>query len=118
MAQLNSDDGAVNWKRLLGTTATDGAMDVATDGDGNVYLTGFTRGELVKDSQVGGSDAFVAKYNIDGALQWQQQLGSTGNEVSNGIALGNDGIYLAGVTDGDFAGAEAGGEDAWVVRLT
>jgi len=117
VAQLDSATGTANWKRLLGTAATDGAMDVVTDGAGNVYLTGFTRGELVEDAQVGGSDVFAAKYNVDGALQWRQQLGSAGDEVATGIALENGSVYLTGVTDGDFAGATAGGESAWVVRL-
>ena len=114
-------DGEVVWKRLLGTAAADGSTGVAADDAGNVYLTGFTRGALVKDAHAGGSDVFVAKYNVDGALQWKQQLGSTGDEVANGIALHPEGektaIYLTGVTDGDFAGAGQGGEDAWVVKL-
>jgi Beta-propeller repeat len=50
------------WVRQLGTADGDNAKGVATDGDGNVYLTGYTDGSLGGANQ-GYSDAWVAKYS-------------------------------------------------------
>ena len=109
--------GNRNWTRLIGTTEADIATSVAVDKGGNVYLTGSTRGEIVKDGQLGGSDAFVAKYNVDGALHWKQQLGTAGEDTANSLAIGNEGIYLTGSTSGDFDGNNQGGDDIWIAKF-
>ena len=50
------------WVRQLGTTDIDEAYGVATDTDGNVYLTGDTSGSLGRPNQNYSYDAWVAKY--------------------------------------------------------
>jgi hypothetical protein len=54
--------GHARWKRQLGTADNDAAFGVATDGDGNVYLTGGTSGSLGGPNR-GSFDAWVAKYS-------------------------------------------------------
>jgi hypothetical protein len=57
-----STHGVLRWKRQLGTSADDVSKGVATNGEGNVYISGSTYGSLGGAKQGGGSDAFVAKY--------------------------------------------------------
>ncbi|MCT7952729.1 S8 family serine peptidase [Ancylothrix sp. C2] len=115
VAQL-STDGDVNWKRLLGTTGEDSANSIVADNTG-VYLTGTTTGKL-GDTQFGGQDIFYAKYNVAGALQWKQQLGTTADDVANDIVLDGNGLIIAGETSGNLEGTNQGGEDAFVIKLS
>ncbi|MEB3826582.1 SBBP repeat-containing protein [Phormidium sp. CCY1219] len=117
VAQLDSTTGSINWKRLLGTTNADSGTTVVADSLGNVYLTGTTEGQL-GDAQFGADDIFLAKYNVDGALQWKQQFGSDSNDVVNDMILDITGIYLAGDTTGDLEGSNLGEEDAWMMKLS
>ncbi len=117
VAQYDSNGNLV-WKRQLGTPQYEYASGAATDNLGNVYITGSTRGKL-GGNHMGGEDIWVAKYNSNGALQWKQQLGTTGEDVSNGIAVNNDGIYITGSTSGGLnGGANKGGDDAWLIKLS
>ncbi|MEA5417827.1 S8 family serine peptidase [Spirulina sp. CCNP1310] len=116
VAQYDSN-GNLNWKRQLGTAQYDSASAVSSDQLGNVYITGKTQSKLGKQ-YAGGDDIWVAKYNQNGALQWIQQLGTVGNDVSNGIVAGSTGLYLTGSTAGSLSGTSKGGDDAWLIKLS
>ncbi|MDH7499643.1 MAG: SBBP repeat-containing protein [candidate division NC10 bacterium] len=64
-------DSAGNWQwtRQLGTTADDVGYGVALDSTDNIYITGFTGGGLDGNTNVGGLDVFVVKYDSSGNLQ-------------------------------------------------
>ena len=49
------------WKRQLGTSDSDASSSVATDSNGNVYISGDTTGSLAGANQ-GSYDACVVKY--------------------------------------------------------
>ncbi|NJL67805.1 MAG: hypothetical protein HC894_15600 [Microcoleus sp. SM1_3_4] len=117
VAQFDAVTGVLKWKRQLGTSAYDSATGVATDIHSNAYITGRTRGQ-VADTYSGGDDAWVAKYNVNGALQWVRQLGTVGDDVSNGIAVSGAGVYIGGVTSGNVDGNNLGGDDAWIAKLS
>ena len=113
-----SADGALLWKRQLGTSELDLSGGVATDGEGNVYISGLTGGSLGGPSR-GGFDAFVAKYSADGALLWTGQLGSDDNDGSGSVATDAEGnVYLSGFTNGSLGGPSRGGSDAWVAKYS
>jgi hypothetical protein len=65
--------GTAQWTKLLGVSPTDTwANGVATDSNGNIFITGPTRGGLDGNSPIGGGtnfDAFVTKYNPAGTKQ-------------------------------------------------
>lgn len=117
IAQFNAVTGVLNWKRQLGTSDYDSATGVAVDIHGNAYITGRTRGKLGA-TYSGGDDAWVAKYNVNGALQWKRQLGTVGDDVSNGIAVSSAGVYIGGVTSGNVEENNLGGDDAWIAKLS
>jgi len=116
-----ADDGTKIWTQLLGTSASDGAFDVAADDQGNIYVTGETWEALDSNTHFGASttDAFVAKYNAAGVLQWTMQLGSVGFDKGQGISvdgLGN--VYLIGETTETVAESQnSGGQDMFVAKL-
>lgn len=82
-----------------GSVPNDSGEAIATDTAGNVYVTG-----LWGYSDVSGGrtmDFFVAKYTVDGALEWQVQIGATGDDRSTGIAVAPDGhVYVTGYFQG------------------
>lgn len=66
-------------------------------------------------------DAYVAKYNKLGKLEWAKTYGGTGVEVFNDIVQTWDGGYIAtgsaSSNDGDVSGNH-GGDDVWLVKLS
>jgi len=68
-AYLNKYDAAGNlvWIEQLGTSSLDQSLDVMVDGLSNVYITGFTGGDLDGPGSGmfsgGYSDAFLVKYH-------------------------------------------------------
>jgi hypothetical protein len=89
---------------------------VATDGDGAVYIAG----ETVLGNPDGNADAFVAKYSAAGALRWRRQLGTSEQDVANGVATDGDGnVYIGGWTYGSLGGPHQGGVlDAFVANYS
>jgi hypothetical protein len=55
----------VLWKKQLGSSKFDTSRGVATDSQGNVFITGYTDGSFAGQNK-GGDDAWVAKYDPNG----------------------------------------------------
>ncbi len=109
--------GVQEWAAQFGGPAEEKAWVVATDAVGNAYLTGPTGGDLA--GQVGGYDAFVARYSVTGTQTLLTQVGTTQDDDATGIAVAANGmIYLTGGTAGAFTGASAGDNDIFVAQLT
>lgn len=106
------------WTREIGTAAADLATGIATDGQGNVYVTGRTQGGLDGNTNAGPDDLFVVKYDSAGTKQWTRELGTSGDDVATGIAADAQGnVYVSGHTRGNLDGnTSAGGFDSFVVK--
>jgi len=110
-------DGNTVWTRQFGTTASDTATAVGVSATG-VYVAGYTSGALPGQVQVGGFDAFIARYDANGSAGWTRQFGTPGSDAGYGIAVDVSGVYTTGTTTGTFVGERnAGGQDAFVRRL-
>jgi len=106
-------DGTYLWTREFGTSGYDSASGLAVDASG-VYLTGATSGTFPGETNAGGYDAFVRKYDADGNAQWTREFGTNrdenppqgayGGRVYGYVALTTSGVYLAGDTTGTFLG--------------
>ena len=110
------DMGNLLWTQQLGSTSADESLGVSADGLGNVYISGYSQGDL-GDPNAGSRDAFVSKYDALGNLLWIEQLGSTSSDTSLGVSadgLGN--VYISGFTTGDLGGPNAGSLDAFVSK--
>lgn len=78
-------------------------MDV--DGSDNVYVAGTTNSTFEGNTNAGGRDMFLVKYDSTGSKQWTRQLGSSGRELPCGvIADSSDNVYVTGTTNGAFEG--------------
>src|SRR5690606_29799692 len=72
-------------------------------------------GTLVSGMRVGGTDAFVRKYDFNGTILWTQQFGSTLNDYVRDVAVDDeDNVYVAGYTEGPLDGSNLGMLDAYV----
>lgn len=105
-----SPTGEVLWARNLGGSGEDRAMGVATDAQGNVYVTGYFEytgyfGNTMKQSK-GKDDLFLAKLSPDGDVLWAVGAGGPENDRSNAVAV--DGSGNAWIT-GSFSGTASFG---------
>jgi putative transposon-encoded protein len=119
VAKFNSSLVLQGTVKQFGTSADDFAYSVAVDGLGNVYVAGYTSGAFADNTNQGLGDIFVAKLDSSLELQDLNQVGSAGNDIVKGLAvdgLGN--VYVAGYTNGAFAGnTNQGSYDIFVAKL-
>lgn len=107
------------WSRLLGNTGRAVSRGVAIDVFGHVNIAGPTSANLGGGPILGGSDAFAAQYDASGNLLWVSQLGSTMNENTLGISTDGVGnLYIAGYTEGNLAGSNAGINDDFIAKFS
>ncbi|MGI4875231.1 MAG: T9SS type A sorting domain-containing protein [Janthinobacterium lividum] len=101
----------------------------ATDASGNVFLVGAFQGSISFGSTTlttaGSSDGFVAKWSpVSNSFLWAQQVGGTGYDVANALAVSGSTIYVAGsysstaVAFGGLSLSNAGTSDIFVAKLT
>ena len=112
-------NGTIASTKLLGTSGTDYADALTTGSDGAIYVAGMTSGSLDAQTNNGGQDAFVTKYNTDGTKVWTRLLGTSGDDIANSVTTGSNGaIYVAGATSGSLDGqTNSGSFDAFVIQL-
>jgi len=103
--------GAHVWSQRFGGTSADVGRGVATDGTGNVFLTGSSEGTADFGGGallgLGGNDIFLAKYNASGAHQWSQRFGNIQDQFGYDVAAdGSGNVVMAGSFIGsvDFGG--------------
>ena len=109
--------GNLQWRKQIGSSGDDVSQGIDTDSSGNVYLTGYTKGDLTGDSS-GDADFFIAKYDPYGVLEWLIQLDTTSDSYGQSIVLGSlNNIYVTGHTEGSFDGkTNSGGSDIFLVK--
>jgi hypothetical protein len=89
-------DGELQWTQQISAGLIDIGFGVSEDGRGDVYVTGLI------STGLGTREAFLSKYDTEGALQWTK-LGP--NSPSSVSADGDGNIYVSGsipVTTGNF----------------
>ena len=97
--------GTVQWVRIWGSAALDAGADVAADGSGNFYVAGLTEGAWDGQTNAGGSDLCLSKFDAGGTRQWTRIWGSSANETAGGVGVDDSGnAYVAGYTYGSFDG--------------
>jgi cysteine-rich repeat protein len=101
------------WSKSFGDATNQYGEGVATDGQGNVVLTGWFEGTMNLGGEdlvsKGATDAFVAKFTSSGAHLWSRSAGDFNYQVGHAVAVDGAGDVLI---VGEFAGSmNLGGED-------
>ena len=114
------------FSSYLGGQEWDEATGVATDRDGNTYVTGFTLSEDFPRVGAGTRrhdaivDAFVTKISADGSrIEWSTHLGGVDMDMANAVTVDRAGnVYVVGRTGSpDFPTAGRPAEPAQGPRL-
>lgn len=110
--------GAQQWARQLDASGNDHGTSVAVGPNGEVYLAGYTFGELDGNLNNGLFDALLARYDSAGNRQWSRLLGSTGADYAHAVTVAADGtINLAGRAGASLNGnPHAGWDDVFLAR--
>ncbi|MFK7946320.1 MAG: SBBP repeat-containing protein [Saprospiraceae bacterium] len=127
--------GDLVWVKGIGGGSNDHGRSIALDGLGNLYVAGDFDGLMdfdpgvglnLKDVQ-GGSDIFIAKYDVQGQFLWAKTFGGNGVETCRDMVIdGNGDLIITGVFQGtaDFdpnggvsSMTSAGSYDAFIVKL-
>ncbi len=114
----HDNDGELQFIEQFGSEDYEFPWGIDTDSEGNVYVTGWTLGDLAGDN-AGSYDVWIAKYDSNGDRQWLQQFGTEGDDslLYGDIEVDANGdIFLTGHTDGDLGGNNAGSYDTWVAK--
>lgn len=77
------------------------AYDIDTDALGNIYVLGRYNGTTSFGNttlpNIGSWDVFITKYDSLGTVKWTKNIGSTGNDAGNSIAVSQNGdFYVTG----------------------
>jgi hypothetical protein len=122
-----SGDAMVTWNTFLGSNHIDLGTGIKIDSNGNSYVVGSSSaswGSPIRahsSPNTGISDAFVAKINSNGLLQWHTFLGGSYHDLGQGIFLdGSGNIYIVGSAQeswGTPIRAHSGGMDTFVAKL-
>jgi hypothetical protein len=97
--------GVFQWARTWGGVKWDFGYAVATDGSGNVYMTGDFQGTDVNFNPGGSApyssngiwDAFLSKFDSSGDFQWARTWGGVDSDDGYGVATdGSGNIYVTG----------------------
>ncbi|MFH1226642.1 MAG: SBBP repeat-containing protein [Planctomycetota bacterium] len=95
--------GVKQWVRQPGTPQDDYASKVAVDSSGNIYIAGYTYGNLDGNINAGVIDCFVIKYDSAGVRQWTRMFGTESGDIAEAVQVGPNGnIYVTGLTYGSF----------------
>jgi hypothetical protein len=114
------------WGQRFGSTAYESGYALATDGEGNAYVTGCFQGTVNFGGSAlvsaGSEDIFLAKYDVRGHHLWSTRFGSTGMERSYALAMdASSNVFITGLFEGtvDFGGGglvSAGGYDIFLAK--
>jgi hypothetical protein len=127
-------NGVRQWATYYGGNFGADGRDCAADSNGNVYLLGNTQSsslityngfQNIKGNNNAQEDAYLVKFDRDGARQWATYYGSDSADYASSVKvdkLGN--VYMAGVTNSsNFSTSNAhqavigGKNDAYLVKF-
>jgi hypothetical protein len=116
LAKLDGDGNTV-WTKQFGTSDDDVIEWLAIDKTGNLFVTGYTKGNLDKKSN-GKPDIIVVKFDTSGNIIWQKQYGSDSIDVGKSIMVDDkENIYVTGATLGPLGQKFFGKADAFLMKL-
>ena len=134
VAKFNTN-GVCQWGTYYGGSMDDQGNGVCYDGDGNIFVIGYTGSETGiatsgahQEINAGSDDAFIVKFNSDGVRQWGTYYGGSSGDYGVGIFYnaGDDILFVFGhtrsstgiATDGAHQETLEMGDDAFVAKFS
>jgi len=133
LAKFNNN-GSIVWATYFGGPGNDAGYGISADSFGNICITGITNSSTGISTSTawqtsyggGKSDAFLAKFNNNGTIDWATYYGGSGDDQALGIstdATGN--FYITGyttssngiTTSGAYQTSNAGGNDGFLAKF-
>jgi hypothetical protein len=108
------------WVRQFGDPNGDEYVGKIAVESGGVYITGSVWGALPGQTGLGLHDAWIQKYDTDGAVAWTRQFGTPGNDFGWGVAADGDSVYVVGQSGDHFAFVRkygADGSSSWTTTF-
>ena len=108
-----------SWTKQWGSAADDEARGIISDSSGNIYVTGWSRGNIDGQANAGDSDAFLAKYDSSGVRQWTKYIGTSGTDWGQAVDVDSAGnIYVTGSVSGSLdSKPHNGGTDVFLAKF-
>lgn len=98
--------GARLYATFFGGTNTEDANGIVGDGDGNLYLTGFTysidfpiTANAFQSNLLGQNDVFVSRFDSTGQLVWSTFVGGGAQDIAWGMYRLGKYIFICGQTE-------------------
>lgn len=120
LLKLNSK-GEIEWTKTYGGTSYDYLFSIQQTSDNGFIACGFSMsndGDV--NANIGMSDYWILKLNINGEIEWQRNYGGTYTDWASSIQQTTDGGYIvAGYTQSkDFDIEDKNGNyDAFIMKL-
>jgi len=125
--------GVRQWGTYYGGDYTEGGNGITTDYNGNIIIVGQTLSTIgiattgsYQTTFGGACDAFIAKFNTSGVIQWATYYGGSSTDIGYGIKTDNNGnIMITGetnsansiATSGAYQTTKSGGYDGFIVKF-
>ena len=112
-------EGRTLWVTQFGSQNSDDASALIVDHDENVLVSGKSRGEIAKNENQGGWDAFLYKFDSDGNEIFRVQFGEDEDEFPKDVAVDSENnIYVVGRSESIVdQGIGFGGWDGFVTKF-
>jgi PKD repeat protein len=115
------------WATYYGGVSIDVATDVDVDLADNIYMAGYTNStdsiayNGFQNSNAGGNDALLVKFNPAGLRIWATYYGGTGSDNSIGVCASLQNVYITGITTSTSGVATSGSyssnQDTYVAQF-
>ncbi|MEM7028058.1 MAG: SBBP repeat-containing protein [Chloroflexota bacterium] len=122
VAKLNSN-GVLQWHTFFGSSNAELGLDIAVDGNNNVYVTGASNqswGTPI-NPPAGNHEGLAVKFDANGTLLWNTYFGGSATDAGHRITVdSNANVYITGETNSSWGtpiNAYGGGRDSYVVKL-
>ncbi len=131
LVKFNSN-GVRIWATYFGGSGKDFIYNTAIDNDGNIYATGATSSAsgfattgAHQTTYSGAEDAYLAKFNNLGQVQWATYYGGNGLDWGLEVLAHKDYLYLSGSTSsstnmssiGSFQATSGGSGDGFIAKF-